>query len=204
MDMTRHHQKGRTSRKGDKRLIVIVAACIIVVTVVLVISLSGRGSAVTFPDPNLEAEIREAIGKPAGHIYESDLETLTTLDAPGQLESQANIQDLSGLQYCSNLIDLNLELSTHISDLSPLSDLTDLTHIDLWHNQVSDISPLANLTRLTYLYLPRSQISDVSPLVDNEGISAGDEVYLSGNPLSSDSIEIYIPQLQARGVTVSY
>lgn len=292
IDMARGHQKDRTGRKSAKRLIIIVAACIIVVTVVLVMSLSGRGSAVTFLDPNLEAAIREAIGKPAGNIYESDLETLTALDAPGQLESQTNIQDLSGLQYCSNLIDLNLELNIHISDLSPLSDLTNLTRLDLWHNQISDISPLdsltnltylelgdneisdisplgnltnleylylysnqiaditsvanltnltslslqynqlddisplakvtnlialdlwnnqiadisplANLTRLAHLYLPRNQISDISPLVDNEGISAGDELYLSGNPLSSDSVDIYIPQLQARGVTVSY
>jgi len=38
--------------------------------------------------------------------------------------------------------------------------------------------------------------------VDNEGLSEGDRVYLMGNPLSSDSINIYIPQLRARGVTV--
>jgi len=40
--------------------------------------------------------------------------------------------------------------------------------------------------------------------VDNEGLSAGDEVYLSGNPLSSDSIDIYLAELRARGVTVNY
>jgi len=40
--------------------------------------------------------------------------------------------------------------------------------------------------------------------VDNEELSGGDEVYLSGNPLSSDSVNIYIPELEARGVTVVY
>ena len=85
-----------------------------------------------------------------------------------------------------------------------MANLTNLIALDLWNNQTTDISPLANLSRLTYLYLPRNQISDISPLVDNEGISAGDEVYLSGNPLSSDSINTYILQLQSRGVTVSY
>jgi hypothetical protein len=49
-----------------------------------------------------------------------------------------------------------------------------------------------------------NQIGDISPLVDNEGLSTGDEVYLSENPLSPDSINIYIPQLEARGVTVEY
>jgi hypothetical protein len=40
--------------------------------------------------------------------------------------------------------------------------------------------------------------------VDNEGLSEGDEVQLQQNPLSSDSINIYIPQLEARGVIVEY
>jgi len=47
-------------------------------------------------------------------------------------------------------------------------------------------------------------ISDISPLVENEGLIDGDWVYLRSNPLSSDSINIYIPQLEARGVTVYY
>ena len=103
----------------------------------------------------------------------------------------------------ANLRSLSLQYN-QVDDISPLANLTSLMSLDLWNNQISDISPLANLTGLTYLYLPRNQISDISPLVDNEGISAGDEVYLSDNPLSSDSINIYIPQLQARGVTVSH
>jgi internalin A len=103
----------------------------------------------------------------------------------------------------TNLTSLSLQ-HNQVNDISPLAKLTNLTVLDLWNNHITDISPLANLTRLTYLYLQRNQISDISPLVDNEGISAGDEVYLSDNPLSSDSIKIYIPQLQARGVTVSY
>jgi hypothetical protein len=40
--------------------------------------------------------------------------------------------------------------------------------------------------------------------VENEGLSHGNEVHLEGNPLSLDSINIYIPQLEARGVTIVY
>jgi len=40
--------------------------------------------------------------------------------------------------------------------------------------------------------------------VDNEGLSEGDIVKLELNPLSSDSINIYIPQLEAKGVIVLY
>jgi len=40
--------------------------------------------------------------------------------------------------------------------------------------------------------------------VENDGISDGDEVYLMENPLSANSIDIYIVQLEAKGVTVEY
>jgi len=198
--------------------------------------------AVTFADPNLEAAIREAIGKPTGPIYPSDLEGLTSLSA-----SEKNIADLTGLECATSLTSLSLRYN-QISDISPLANLTNLTWLDLegnqisnisplanltsltglslqynqisnvsplanltslqqlWlgDNQISDISPLANLTNLTWLDLEGNQISDISSLVDNEGLSEGDEVYLTGNPLSSDSINIYIPQLEARGVIVDY
>ena len=44
----------------------------------------------------------------------------------------------------------------------------------------------------------------MTPLVSNSGIDNGNEVNLQNNPLDSDSINIHIPALQARGVTVDY
>lgn len=132
--------------------------------------------AVYFPDANLEAAVREAIGKPTGPICPSDLLGLTSLGAYSR-----NIIDLTGLEYC-----------------------TDLTVLDLHGNQITDIGCLANLTNLTDLELGDNGISDISPLVQNEGLAAGDYIDLRGNPLSSDSINTHIPQLQARGVTVVY
>jgi len=41
-------------------------------------------------------------------------------------------------------------------------------------------------------------------LVQNEGLGTSDTVYLYENPLSSDSINVYLPQLNAAGVTVNY
>jgi hypothetical protein len=38
--------------------------------------------------------------------------------------------------------------------------------------------------------------------VKNKGLGTGDQIYLWGNPLNSDSINVYIPELEARGVTV--
>jgi hypothetical protein len=58
------------------------------------------------------------------------------------------------------------------------------------------------LTSLTILYLDQNQISDIAPLVSNAGLATGDTVDLRSNPLSPSSVNVYIPALQARGVTV--
>ena len=47
-----------------------------------------------------------------------------------------------------------------------------------------------------------NNIRDISPLVMNSGLSEGDFVHLGGNPLSDESINVYIPQLLERGVNV--
>jgi len=225
-----------------RRIVLLAIACLLLIG----LSLAGCGPAgqpvVTFPDPNLEAAMREALNIPFGPIHASDLAGLASLSA-----SWRGIEDLSGLQYCTNLTGLNLwanqinDISppanltnltylylgaNQISDISPLTNLTNLTGLDLCANQMSDISSLANLANLTCLYLHDNQISDISslasltnltnlnlcsnqindisPLVENAGLSEGDYVHLDENPLSSDSINIYIPQLEARGVSCTY
>jgi len=135
-----------------------------------------EGEAVTFADADLEAAIREAIDVQDGPIHASDLEELTSLSA-----SARNISDLSGLEYCVNL-----------------------THLDLSHNQIGSIGPVANLTGLAYLQLDFNEIGNIGPLVKNEGFGEGDAIYLRGNPLSWDSINVYVAELKGRGVTVTY
>ena len=108
--------------------------------------------AVTFPDENLEAAIRDALSKPpSGEITTTELAKLTALET-----IYSGIANISGLQYCTNLVSLIL-----------------------YQNQISDISPLSSLTSLTMLYL-------------------------DGNPLSKTSVNVYIPQLEERGVNVSW
>jgi Leucine-rich repeat (LRR) protein len=111
-----------------------------------------------FPGPNLEAAIREAVGKPEGAIGTSDLEGLTTLNA-----SERDITDLTGLEYCHDLTELDLS-DNQISDVSSLSGLTSLTRLRLGYNQIDDISPLSNLTSLTNLSVYGNQISDITPV----------------------------------------
>ena len=133
---------------------------------------------VTFPDPNLEAAIREAINKTEGDIYQSDLDNLTSLDA-----NIRNIIDLTGLEHCTSLTYLHLYYN-QISDISPVSNLTSLTYLHLGYNQISDISPLSNLTSLTDLYLYNNQISDISPVSNLTSLT---KLYLRGNQISDIS-----------------
>lgn len=127
-----------------------------------------------------------------------ELTSLTDLDLHsnhiGEISAVANLSSLTSLRLDSN----------QISNISSLADFTNLTELHLGSNQISDISPLAKLTNLIRLNLRNNQISDISPLVQNEGLGTGDLVNLQANPLSSDSTNMYIPLLQARGVTVDY
>ena len=118
----------------------------------------AQEEAVYFADPNLEAAIREAIGKPAGPIYPSGLRRCAYLYASGK-----DIADLTGLEHASSLRQLGLP-NNQINDISTVANLASLTWLDLGSNPISDISPLASLTSLTLLWLPSNQISDISHL----------------------------------------
>ena len=130
------------------------------------------GGVVNFPDPNLEAAVRETIGKPSGPIHSSDLVGLTWLDA-----SNRDIADLTGLEHCTDLVELWLG-GNQIGDIAALAGLTNLTGLGLGSNNISHIAPLAELTDLTWLVLGWNQISHISPLANLTSLTSMD---LSGN-----------------------
>ena len=154
----------------------------------------------------------------------SDISVLAGLINLTGLRLDANsISDLSPLSKLTNLT--GLELRTNgISDISPLAGLTSLAFLWLDTNTISDISVLAGLTNLEALGLEDNNISDISPLIANTGLGReeevyvrdspwdrvkphpdseiGEEVYVRDNPLNAESINIHIPALQSRGVTV--
>jgi len=156
----------------------------------------------------------------------SDISALAELTKLKDLSLDGNsISDISTLAGLTNLTFLTLG-DNSISDISSIAGLTDLTYLWLGDNQISDISSLSNLTNLTFINLAGNQISDISalsglinirnlwlhinqisniyPLVQNSGLDDGDEIGLNDNPLSTTSINDYIPILQGRGVTVGY
>lgn len=113
---------------------------------------------VDIPDAGLEAAVRQALGKPAGDIYRSEMLGLESLEA-----EQAGIQDLSGIEYCTGLWALILP-GNQIDDLGPLSGLDALRSLNASDNEIEDLTPLAGLTGLEHLSLYGNLIDDISPL----------------------------------------
>ena len=77
---------------------------------------------VNIPDANLEAVIREEIGKPEGDITDTDLQGITELDSQHHQYTPdgERIVDLTGLEYCTNLQVLWLS-DNQIIDISAVS-----------------------------------------------------------------------------------
>ena len=144
------------------------------------VEFSAAGVAVTFtavagvevdiPDPNLRAAIETTLNKSMGEpIAPAEMATLTRLEA-----RNANISDLTGLEFATNLKFLWLlgeqdrtgvwSNSNSVSDLSPLAGLIHLEILNLRRNSVSDISALVGLTNLTNLDIGGNDISDISAL----------------------------------------
>jgi len=130
----------------------------------------------------------------------SPLASLTNLQ--GLVLAVNSITDISPLASLTNLDALGLT-NNSIADISPLASLTNLKELSLDNNSIVDISPLASLTKLQGLDLGSNSIVDISPLMANSGLSEGDTIYISDNPLSDTSLNEYIPQLEGRGVEVN-
>ncbi|MDE0400074.1 MAG: leucine-rich repeat domain-containing protein, partial [Candidatus Poribacteria bacterium] len=90
---------------------------------------------VNIRDPNLRVVIEEALDQAQGTtITARKMRRLSYIGA-----EQANVQDLTGLEFATNLIRLDLEENA-ILDISPLSGLINLTWLDLRNNAISDVS----------------------------------------------------------------
>lgn len=155
----------------------------------------------------------------------TDLGIIESLVNLASIEARYNtITDISALSNTPNLERIAIN-GNNISDIGVLTSLTNLNNIDFGSNSITDISVITNLPQLQYcafydnqitdissfasitcdifrVYLQNNQISDLKPLVDCATIGDGDQVWLQNNPLSTTSINTYIPQLEARGVTV--
>ena len=124
------------------------------------VTVSSASMAGIIPDANLRAAIEAALGKVSGApITAADMETLTHLTA-----RDAGVSDLTGLEFATNLTELQLDYNRRISDVSPLAGLTSLTELSLRFNTITDVSSLGGLPNLKWLHLAANEITDVSSL----------------------------------------
>ena len=143
---------------------------------------------VTVSDAALHAEITSVLGKStSSNLTVSDMLKLTTLTA-----NSANIRELTGLEYASNLTTLSLN-SNNLSDIAPLTGLSKLTTLSLNNNNISDVAPLAALTELQTLALENNNLADVTPL---SGLTQLKTLSLDSNRLWSVSAFTGLSELQ--------
>ncbi|MBW3543649.1 MAG: leucine-rich repeat domain-containing protein, partial [Planctomycetes bacterium] len=125
---------------------------------VVVIAPSARAQEL-FKDKNLEAVVRETLKKgEKDPLKEEDLKDLFIMNGNGR-----EIEDLSGLEKCTNLAELKLS-NNKLAELKPLSGLKNVQSLYLSDNKISDIGPLSGLTKLQHLELENNQVESVEPL----------------------------------------
>ncbi len=129
--------------------------------------------------PEIEAAIREKVGKKTGALTREDFLSVTSFGLVGKgitdiaplaaltnltwLSLQSNaVVDISPL-YGLPLTDLNLE-SNKVSDIAPLGSLAAIERLNLTNNPITDISALASLTTLLQVYATYCPIMDFSPI----------------------------------------
>ncbi|GAA1051111.1 Ig-like domain-containing protein [Arthrobacter russicus] len=120
----------------------------------------AAAAGIEIPDPELKACINENLGQSA----EADISQEQALSLES-VTCNAPIWSFSGIEQLSNLrIFTNYQASPNLSDLSALSELTQLQRLGILGSSISDLTPLKSLTNLNRIHLPQAKISDVSPL----------------------------------------
>ena len=169
-------------------------------------SASGQ-TALSFSDVDLEAAIRQAINKPTGTLYDTDVATLKYLT----LQNPA-IGSLEGIEQCQALLQLNL-VGLPITDFSPVSLLTNLYRlsiadvslpdlsflpsqlrsINLRNTGTDDLHSLSGVTGLTSFRMDDDAITSLSGL---ESLPNLISIYVINCPLSDISAVASMPPLE--------
>jgi hypothetical protein len=110
---------------------------------------------VSVPDPNFNAVIREALGKPNGPLTQADMLSLTNLGAIFR-----NITNVQGLEAAQNLVSLDLQ-DNRITGFDFPTNLTKLTVLDLSENRFPQLT-LPGLTNLSRLRLENGRLTNLS------------------------------------------
>ena len=136
---------------------------------------------INITDAGLRAAIEEALGKESGEtILRTELESLTTLDA-----SNRGIREITGLYYATGITSLDLS-DNEITNTLPIRDLTQLVRLELAGNRLTGPN-LTNLVNLTYLDISRNLIANVNALSVQTSLSSVTTLNVSGNHIADVS-----------------
>lgn len=105
---------------------------------------------------------------------------------------EGGVKDLSGIEYCKNLKDLELQ-SSNLTDISNLSQLEKLEEVWLDENYIKDISPLSNKKNLREIHLSGNRgLSDITSLT---GLPALTDLDISNTAVSDITHLTNLPAL---------
>jgi formylglycine-generating enzyme required for sulfatase activity len=137
---------------------------------------SNLAQEVSIPDPNLNAAIRETLGKPTGPLTQQDMLGLTGLSAIFR-----NITNVQGLEAAQNLVSLDLQ-DNRITSVNLLTNLTRLVLLDVSENQFSQLTIPAGMTNLTTL---RAEFGGLTNIALPTGLTKLNSLRLGFNQLPS-------------------
>ena len=84
----------------------------------------------------------------------------------GLFLSENQISDLTPLKGLNNLAWLYLRKNDKLSDITALTNLSELNHLDLSGTLVKNLKPLENLKQLDYLKLEGTGVKDITPIAN--------------------------------------
>lgn len=121
-----------------------------------------KNDVVNIPDTSLKKLINKKLGQEGNsEITKFQLLLITELNAHDYYIN--DIENLEGIQYCTNLESLSLD-DNDISDIIVLQGLNKLKDLSLRNNNIEDITHLQNLVNLETLSIGINNITDISSL----------------------------------------
>lgn len=136
------------------------------------------GEVIPFEDQNLHELIKAELGLERD-IQESDMEHLHSLYL-----YEEDIQDLTGLEYATNLSEFYVYGNSTALDLKPLVQLPSLYYLSIDDTPIKDYSVLKNMKKLQSLSIDNNQLKDLSFL---QGMKNLTDITLQNNGIKDIS-----------------
>jgi Leucine-rich repeat (LRR) protein len=150
---------------------------------------------VHFPDANLEAAVRDALGIPSPTpITTGDMATLREFNA-----SNRGIADTTGLEWAVNLTNLVFN-NNAVTTFGGIAALAKLQRLEMNSASLTSLGFLSALDKLEFLQLYSNQIEDITPLAGLFDLTNLDTLSLAGNGASNLNFIAPLTQLTHVGL----